>query len=540
MRKKRLLTLAAVFAVVVLFAGAIQLTYPPTPGWWTGHNTKLSQYYIAPGYPPYPAHPRYLGTLSGSWHDIGVQYGQKAGDFIRYVYEGWYKELIAAQYLNQNIVDYVHQENAYYKNLSPEALQLIAGIAEGAKQDLDQSIYANKMTNFEKILMINSYFGLQGKPPVGPIASVSRPGDPVVRTCSGAVIFGKATRDGKLIHVSSEDQHFFPQEYLVTYIVHPGDPNAHTYTVTASAGEIGSQHAINDKGVVVSGYAGGGIGIASPTFSAPFSGYRRPGLDWQLGSFYADAFSSTAEEAVQRLTVGTPEYRQKSGYKIVIGKCTKGANWVVSDLHHAYVVESIPADQNGVARYAVRKPGEMGEIGANYIVSTNNVEANYSCDENNLCSTDHPMSQHGNSTQNPNYFGLSGSGQRFWTFMWLINNNYGQITPDMVKQWRKTHFFIDKSGVEHDTLVYTDGKSYPTYLTPGAGTLCRHTTLASQPGVDQFTGINIYVSLSTPDNLTVYRTKGRPCEWVGPWDALSLPNGVPPNPPEGVRPNPVP
>jgi hypothetical protein len=437
------------------------------------------------------------------------------------VYEGWYRELIATQGTNQNIIDYVHQEDAYYKTLVPEALDVIRGIADGAAEDLNASVFADAMPNYEKILMINSYFGLQGRPPVSNTASVSR--DPVITACSGAVIFGNATKDGKLIHVSSEDQHFFPQEYLVTYVVDPPG-QAYKYTVTASAGEIGSQHALNEKGVVVSGYAGGGVNIANPTLSAPFSGYRRAGLDWQLGGFYGAAFADSAKKAVELLTVGRPEYRAKSGNKIVIGKCSKGANWVVSDKTEAYVVESIPADQNGIARYAVRKPGDMGEVGSNYIVSTNNEEAKYSCDENNVCSTDHPMNQHGSSTQNPNYFGLSGSGQRFWTLMWLINNNYGTVTPDMVKQWRTTHFFYDMGGTKHDTLVYTDGKTYPTYLTPGAGTICRHTVSSSAPGVDQFTGINIYVSLTTPDNLTVYRTKGRPCEWVGPWDSLSLTN----------------
>ncbi len=499
--------------------------YPPTPRWWTGYNSKLSQYYVAPGYPPYDAHPRYLGELSGSWYQIGKQYGDKAGDMIRLTYEGWYKELIAIQGTNQNIVDYVHQEDAYYKDLVPEALQMMKGIAAGAKKDLDQSIYADKMTNYEKILMINSYFGMQAKPPVATSASAASPaasGAEDVHSCSGAVIFGNATKDGKLIHVSSEDQHFFPQEYLVTFIANPSDKRAHRYTITDTAGEIGSEHAINDHGVSVSGYAGGGINIASPTVDAPFSGYRRPGLDWQVGDFYAAAFASNAKEAVELLTVGRPEYRHKSGKKIVIGKCRMGANWVVSDKHHeAYVVESIPADQNGVARYAVRRPGDMGEVGANYIVSTNNVESNYSCDENNVCNTSHPLSQHGHYSLNPTYYGLSGSGQRFWTLMWLVNNNYGSITPAMVKQWRTAHFIYDMGGTKHDTLTY-QGQEYPAYLSPGVGTLCWHATSSSAPGVDPFTGINIYVSLSTPHNLTVYRTKGRPCEWVGPWDSLSL------------------
>lgn len=516
---------AAILAVSLIAAAPVAArnprnhALPPTPSWWTGYNSQLGQYHVEPGYPPYDDHPRYLGVLSGTWYEIGRQYGEKAGDLIRFTYEGWYRESLEAQGTNENIVDYVRLQDEYYGDLVPEALEMMRGIADGAEEELDASAYADAMTNYEKILMINSYFGLKGRPPAAAAAGAAGAGED--HNCSGAVIFGDATRDGKPIHLSSEDQHFFPQEYLVTFIAEPSDRRAHRYTITDTAGEIGSEQAINEHGVVVSGYAGGGQNIASPTADEPFSGYRRPGLDWQVGDFYATAFAKTAREAVELLTVGRPEYRERSGNQIVIGKCTRGANWVVSDKHEAYVVESIPADQNGVARYAVRRPGDMGEIGSSYIVSTNQVEANYSCDEDNVCSAEHPMSQHGSSTQNPNYFGLSGSGQRFWTLMWLIENNYGSIDLDMVEQWRTTHFFYDMEGNRHDTLEY-NGVEYPTHLTPGAGVLCRHSTTSSEPGVDQFTGINIYVSISTPHDRTVYRTKGRPCEWVGPWDSLSL------------------
>ena len=499
---------------------------PTQPEWWTGYNFKLGQYYLAPGYPAYSEHPRFLGVLKGSWYEIGFQYGERAGDLIQHTYEGWYEEILPRQYTNQNIVDYVRQQDAYYDALVPEALEMMRGIADGAKPWLDTAKYADMMTNYEKVLMINSYFGLQQRAPVAAALDPSPPstagaGDGY--NCSGAVIFGNATRDGRLIHVSSEDQHFFPQEYLVAFIVEPSDPRAHRYTITDTAGEIGSEQAINEHGVVVSGYAGGGTDIGSPTFAEPFSGYRRPGLDWQVGDFYATAFAKTAREAVQLLTVGRPEYREKSGMKIVVGKCGKGANWVVSDRREGFVVESIPADLDGVARYAVRNPGDMGEIGANYIVSTNQVEADYSCDEFGQCSTAHPLRLHGNSEQGANYFGLSGSGQRFHTLMWLIQNNYGKIDREMVQTWRRTHFFYDKGGTRHDAILYPEtGQTYPTHLTPGAGVLCRHSTSSSTPGVDTLSGINIYVSLSTPHDRTIYRTVGRPCEWMGPWDALSL------------------
>jgi hypothetical protein len=492
----------------------------PTPPDWTGHNMKLGKYFLAPGYPAYETHPRYLGELHGSWSQIGRQYGERAGDLIRMVYEGWYRELLPVQGSSEIISAYLVQQERYYEFLVPEALEMMHGIADGAATELSASAFPRELGHFHKILMINSYYGLKGKPPVSSTAELASAED-AIHCCSGAVILGPATRDGKAIHVSSEDQHFFPQEYLVTFIANPTAPRAHRYTVSDSAGEIGSEHAQNDRGVTVSGYAGGSLGILGPTFDAPFTGYRRPGLDWQLGNFYAAAFASSARHAVELLTVGRPEYRVKSGHKIVIGKCTRGVNWVVSDPHEAFVVESIPADQNGMARYAIRVPGEMGEKGNHFVVSTNNVEAKDSYNEDNLHDAAHPMSQHGNGAQNPTHFGLNGTGTRFWTLMTLIQQNYGQITVEMVQEWRRSHFLYDVSGTRHD-YIEVGGNRIPVHLVPDTANLCRHSS--GPAGVDTNVGINTYVSLSVADDLTSFRTKGRPCEWNGPWDRLSLQN----------------
>jgi len=489
--------------------------YPPE---WTGHNRRLSDYHVAEGYPAYEPHPRYLGELRGSWGEMGRQYGERAGDLIRMVYEGWYRELLPVQGSPEVMAAYLREQEAYYEALVPEALEMMHGIADGAATELAASAFASELEHFHKILMINSYFGLKGKPPASDIPELS-PLEDAVHACSGAVILGSATRDGKTIHVSSEDQHFFPQEYLVTFVASPSDPRAHRYTVTDSAGEIGSEHTQSERGVTVSGYAGGSVDILGPTLDAPFSGYRRPGLDWQVGDFYAAAFADNARHAVELLTVGRPEYRARSGREIVIGKCTLGANWVVSDGGDAFVVESIPADQQGRARYAVRRPGDMNERKGHYIVSTNNVEARDSYDEDNVHDPSHPMRQHGNGQQHPTHFGLSSTGMRFWTFMGLIEGNYGRIDVEMVQQWRTTHFVLDRDGVRHDHLE-VDGRQIPIHLAPGAATLCRHTF--GPPGVDSLEGINIYVSVSVAQDLTSFRTKGRPCEWVGPWDRLSL------------------
>lgn len=493
---------------------ATQRTLPE----WTGHNSKLEEYFRDHGYPAYEPHPRYLGELQGSWHQIGKQYGERAGDLIRMVYEGWYRELLPVQGSSEVMSAYLGQQEGYYELLVPEALEMMHGIADGATAELAASAFPRELSHFHKILMINSYYGLKGKPPVSSTAELASTED-AIHCCSGAVVLGPATKNGKAIHVSSEDQHFFPQEYLVTFIANPTDPRAHRYTVTDSAGEIGSEHAQNDRGVTVSGYSGGHYGIFGPTLANPFSGYRRPGLDWQVGNFYGAAFANSAPHAVELLTVGRPEYRAKSEHKIVIGKCTYGVNWVVSDSHEAFVVESIPADQKGIARYAVRVPGDMGETGNHYIVSTNNVEARDSYTEDNVHDPAHPMSQHGNGSQSPTHFGLNLTGTRFWTFMWLIQRNYGHITEEMVQAWRRTHFIYDQSGTRHD-YVEIGGNRIPVYLVPDTATLCWHSS--GPAGVDTLKGVDTYVSMSVADDLTSFRTKGRPCEWEGPWDRLSL------------------
>lgn len=92
----------------------------------------------------------------------------------------------------------------------------------------------------------------------------------------------------------------------------------------------------------------------------------------------------------------------------------------------------------------------------------------------------------------------------------------------MVKEWRTAHYIYDRNGSRHDVLdVESYGKVSP-HLVEGISTLCAHSK--GPTGVDPFTGSNVYVSLSVAEDLTVFRTKSRACEWKGPWDALSLGN----------------
>src|SRR5207247_4411448 len=110
------------------------------------------------------------------------------------------------------------------------------------------------------------------------------------------------------------------------------------------------------------------------------------------------------------------------------------------------------------------------------IVSKNNVEGNHSYNEKNVREDSHPMSQHGSSLTEPVYgLGVNGSnGTRFLTFMWLIRNNYGHITPEMVKGWRTAHYVYGRNGSQHDRLEVAGFGPVSPHLTPGITTLCAH------------------------------------------------------------------
>jgi hypothetical protein len=60
---------------------------------------------------------------------MGRQYGERAADLIRMVYEGWYRELIAKQGTTENMLGYLHEQKTYYEALLPEGLEFMHGIA---------------------------------------------------------------------------------------------------------------------------------------------------------------------------------------------------------------------------------------------------------------------------------------------------------------------------------------------------------------------------------------------------------------------------
>ena len=84
----------------------------------------------------------------------------------------------------------------------------------------------------------------------------------------------------------------------------------------------------------------------------------------------------------------------------------------------------------------------------------------------------------------------------------------------MVMNWYQQHYFIDEQGFRHD---YAYQESTGEYIrvsdSPLRYTLCRHVGQSAT---------NTDAKVSVAQDLAFYFTNGRPGEWVGPWDLLSL------------------
>lgn len=496
--------LSAVVVLSLLLIGmfgvvAAQASEWEKPEWWTGYNSRVSEYFVKAGYPPYEANARYIGELRGTWEEMGIQYGERAGDLVRLVWDGYYEQMIRTVGDPDLLVAEARNFADFLGKISPEAIEFMQGIAKGSEEELNKSFYAVG-NSFDKVVVINHYFALRrifneqwtpGKE-VKIVASSGKNIPEELAACSGMVVlgtFGGPTKDRTTIHSGTKDQQFFPQMYQVSYVAVPSDPNAHKFWTLSSAGEIGGQMAGNDKGVIVSGYAGAN----SPNYWAY-------GIEWNIGCWYGAAFAADLEEALEILTLGRPSYREATGRATLTPAW--GINWLVSDMGDAGVVETRPG------HYAIRRVGDLGE--EDFIVCTNHAMADHSYDENNVL-TDIPFALFG--PYDGPYAGMISSGGRYWTLWWQIKYNYGNIDRDMVMGWYKEHYFIDEAGYRQD-YYWLDGIGWhdPAHA-PMRLTLCRHSG-------DSATNTDAKVGVA--QDLAFYFTVGRPCEWVGPWDSISL------------------
>ncbi|MFC1969394.1 hypothetical protein ACFLVF_02770 [Chloroflexota bacterium] len=433
---------------------------------------------VAPGNPPIPSRSLNIGTIEGSWYDMGFQYGQRAGEYTRYCFDD---EWPGTQWLGtEKIVEYLHRwEQTTLVPLCPELIEMMHGMADGAAPELDKSPYANEITHYEKILYRQYHLELvYGGPLECRVFALTGDG------------IKAGQRQGQTLTVHYREGGYKGTIWSVIYTAKPSDPKAYSWWARGAGGCLVGNGGVNENGVHI-GYNGS---------SMAYPPERDWGLSMSLTAAWALPYAKTAEDAVDLMVYGTPEYRAATERKTLLRGC---ALYTISDHKSIRILES------SSNHYAVREPGYMGEVG-NYIGASNNNWCEFSYDENDEYNTTDPMTKFGpvGPTTGSNWL-------RFWTEMAWLKQTYGNITIESIKDFSRSHFYCDQDGVR--VYYYWDADQDRLIEAKYSGfTQCQH-----QSFPDTHTrgtkDVTIY-ELSKHGGVKIYESWGRPCEWDGPWD----------------------
>ena len=465
-------------------------------GFVGGECTEIDKYARTPSLPKYYPSGKDLGVLTGSWYDMGVQYGERSGreivDFFDYRF-GSHVEKYGMKHLLEDISRYEAQAKLFF----PEGLEFARGIGDGAEKFLSQSKFHADVSNYLKIVFMNCdnclYYGHPGPADAdhglapNMIADVRDP-SPVMDACSMIALLGSkgATADGTSMLVHNNDGDFIDETWRYTYIAAPTNGNA--FFSSTTPGKFFDIMGANNQGLAMALTVGG-----NKTWLPSQNIYERAfGVTFQYILLKALSTAKSVPEALELVTVATPEYRKATGRKTLLR--TRHNNYIMLDKNEAVVVE-VTAN-----RYAVRRPGDNGED-PGYIVATNHFVANHSYDANNE-KTDFPMAFFGDDEYAP----LSAT--RYYTGFWQAKMNFGKLDADKIRKIWTSHSYITKKGELVEKL--TNGKEWlPAHL--ASRTICSHD--GGYP--ETYIGSTTDTKIVTVDFNQVRYSVGRPCEYVG-------------------------
>jgi hypothetical protein len=416
----------------------------------------------------------WIGVLQGTWKEMGMQYGQRAGKDVARNFDLWWRENVLAGRLEWQkgktedektdyCIAYFQRSVKEFSHLCPELIEFFDAIGQGAEKELDKCTYAPRVSHLLKIAMLNTPMAnlhpnwdfKNDRPHPARAGIINAPS--AEHDCNGFWVKGNATKTGESYATRSAQS--VPskaggsgRERQVAYVAVPRDPNARVFWGNGRAGNLGGLGGglLNDRGLCALT-----SGAQSEDSNAQPDETLAPGIVDFWRASYGVIFSESASEAVERVTVGTERYRQLTGRKTVMKN--RGCNIVFGDAKEALVVE-----QNS-RHYFVRKPGDLGEKGADYIVHANHFKSEKgSFDENNIFHSDEPMTKYC-----PEKEGKS-SYYRFWSGIWMLHNHYGKIDIEMIKQELvPSHCGYDRSGKTYEPDPAT---GMPTVR----GTWCTH------------------------------------------------------------------
>jgi hypothetical protein len=176
-----------------------------------------------------------VAVLSGTFHEMGRQYGTLLGDEIRGAYQSGIVKSFVDNPSHLFTIDELNAlGDALFKTLPMRQKELLRGISEGARISLQEAILAAEIPAVQ--IVVRKKFG-------GTSTS-----------CTSGAAWGRYTADGKVITVRNFD---YPTmfrnlliEYRVLVVLKPSD-GSHSVAGLGFAGNVSFGDTMNDQGLYV-------------------------------------------------------------------------------------------------------------------------------------------------------------------------------------------------------------------------------------------------------------------------------------------------
>ena len=264
--------------------------------------------------------------LKGSDYQMGYQYGRQAGKYIVLQKDGAWVDCIDQLGSREKVLKQIRGMEYYIKKYTPDLIQQMKGIADGAKA-------AGFKVTYDDILLINC--GVKKIAPNVPQPPLAKADEFSPEGCSVFSAWGSATKDGKMIFGDTKDSDF---DYQVVIIAFPDKGN--NFIAGLRAGELAEHFSMNNKGLFIgTGQNAGNRDVDN--------GY---GLKKQFGIQHMLRFAKNATEAKDMF---------------LSWEFPNNTNLIFADVGgNAFVAERTTAVKG------VRKVGDGGE--RDFIYSTNN------------------------------------------------------------------------------------------------------------------------------------------------------------------------
>lgn len=506
-----LLSLSTIF----LLGGTREGKYIPG-----GRNIEAFRYVHSEGYPPFPDKAKFIGMLKGDWYQMGKHFGEGAGESTRYVTDIWWKAMCELWGKDETLKAFKLYE-AQITAFDPNLVDFMKGITDGSSSWLNQSPYADTKhplysSNYQRVLAVNLWdeWTMQHpeKFPDGSSTyggSRRAPTNTCLAGCSAFAVRGKAAMYNDAISAHNRHSAFDPRCYEQAYIIKPHRGNS--CWVLTNSPQVAANQVVNDKGVSVSLLYGGSTNSRSLNYQGDSYCAEGFGVPWFHLFLYIGTHANTAKEAIEMLTVGTKEYRAKTGRKTLL----RGGGWIflIADYNTLAVVEAT------ANRYATRYAGDIFPFTGpewshpDYIVTTNHYICNFSYDKyNNRTSV--PMTIFGDGYYHDQSTGeikgLTGSGKRFWTLLWDIKHNYGRIDRYRAQQIMSGYYhYVKDTGKKLEVIKDKEG----VLRIWGHEMPCTLGGMSLKGGT-----CDSKIAVLDGQNTIVNWTMGSPRDWQGAWD----------------------